>query len=173
MLKFLLLREIGSFKLITTCFLNWFYVFLQNNWFYVFLQNNEGEDIKENDTYFKNPPIYTSQILHPDETLADLQIKQISCPKLKNLSLLKEDSLGEYIYQEIAGLNTSIRGWNGDKVCVYGNVKANKIQMILLASNWIEKSQHEKALTFFGSLKNHEIQEAKFPDLILELSIKK
>lgn len=127
---------------------------------------------KDNNDYFKNPPNYTSQILHPDELANNLTPKSLQCPEIENLSLLEKDSLGEYFFSLLVKENFNTRGWNGDQVCVYGNKESKKIELIRIESNWIEEKQFLVVREYFEKMKKYKLTKAKLPELVVETSVK-
>lgn len=92
---------------------------------------------------FKNPPVSTQQILHPEMYLAGVKPTAIALPEWKGLvpgdwKLLEENVLGEFGLQEVLkqflGQDRAemlAAAWSGDRYALFENQKTKETPLVL------------------------------------------
>jgi hypothetical protein len=108
------------------------------------LHKHFDKDWKKMDIVYKNPPVSTEQIMHPEKYLKNEKPENIVLNKKivdKEFKLVDTNSLGEFFmfnfFLEYLTENDSkiaSEGWNGDKIQIYAN--KNDDTFIVMNTSW-------------------------------------
>jgi len=121
-----------------------------------FLKAHDGW--KDLNLLFKNPPVSTQQILHPQLYLTNVKPAAVTFPEWKRLvpsdwKLLEENVLGEFGLQEVLKqflgqdrADTLAAAWAGDRYALFEDPKGREISLVFR----LELDNTEDAARFFG-----------------------
>src|SRR5580700_11047811 len=121
-----------------------------------FLKANSGW--KDFHKIFENPPVSTSQIIHPDRYLKGIKPAIVSLPKWAGLApadwkLLEENVLGEFglreVLKQFVGEEQAEKTapmWNGDHYAVFEDAKSKQLTLIVR----LHLDSTDDAALFFG-----------------------
>ncbi len=139
---------------------------------YIFTKRKQ-ESRPTADSFFKNPPNYTSEILHPDIPGVTENIVKNSCPSRSTMKNIYEDRFGEFFYEtNLIGLSNEIdeRGWNGDIACIFADSK-NSQKLAYFSSDWLNKDKHQAVVKYFKKISNSRILNETYPVVEVEIPI--
>ena len=121
-----------------------------------FLKAHDGW--KDLNLLFKDPPVSTQQILHPQLYLTNVKPAVVTLPEWKGLVLgdwkfLEENVLGEFGLQEVLKqflgqdrADTLAAAWAGDRYALFENTKTKETPLVLR----LVLDNTEDAVRFFG-----------------------
>jgi hypothetical protein len=121
-----------------------------------FLKANSGW--KDFHKIFENPPVSTSQIIHPDRYLKGIKPAIVSLPKWAGLApadwkLLEENVLGEFGLREVLKqfvgeeqAEKTAPTWDGDHYAVFEDAKSKQLTLIVR----LHLDSTDDAALFFG-----------------------
>lgn len=126
---------------------------------------------------FRNPPLSTQQIIHPEKYFAKVQPVKVQLPKvnLKGYEELIEGTLGEFdhdiLFRQYGGESEGkwAQNWRGGQFRVYEH-KKDKGTVLLYASEWEDAGSAKEAFRLYrrvlaGKWKNMQVQ-SESPTLI-------
>lgn len=116
---------------------------------------------KDSDYYFNNPPITSSQILHPEQYDKLANRKNISC---KKDGLVKEDILGEFFYLSYTQKRSERLSLESDVACYYEN-------KVILESTWYDENIFKEVLKSFNKNENITLLQRDFPKIVAEVKV--
>jgi hypothetical protein len=121
-----------------------------------FLKAHDGW--KDLNLLFKDPPVSTQQILHPQLYLTNVKPAAVTLPEWKSLvpgdwKFLEENVLGEFGLQEVLKqflrqdrADTLAAAWAGDRYALFENTKTKETPLVLR----LVLDNTEDAVRFFG-----------------------
>lgn len=133
------------------------------------LHKHFDKDWSKMNILYKNPPVSTEQILHPEKYLKNEKPENILMSKkiLDNeFKLVDSNSLGEFfmfnLFLEYLSENNSkiaSEGWNGDKIQLYANKKDDTF--VIMNTSWDTQKDSDEFFKYYKEIIKERFSKLK------------